>query len=903
MVTRPTDESALYSKVVYVGTSLIVLVISVYTTLYRSVEELESAVVSTSAPLDFQILDELIQANSASHLRWGTYRPGLYLGIRSRTTPNFVSAGLLWGSQLEDVSQLRHQCRQEDHLQQYGWLQHDGNNFGFQKIADQFNRLDLNTSYVRVQTEEIEGWVVRVHTAPLIPKDERLSRRKIERNKASLFFYIDLSCEDESLDLQCRQNLQNLMEIVIEPMILQLKGKEEECLQMLLQSEGYENKKLEQDMAPLTFRMQVQLKTRSNVHGVELHYAGFKDTNVINVKDRLVSLARHPGGEGSTDLNSDKEILLENFIEEGSTMIVVQAIMDIDYETFQEGDVTLDVLFNEAVSSSAADIEIGPIDSFITEKLAESSQQFDSKFEDAFHLSTKTWPDVDGVEVPFNQSLVDFAKASFSNLIGGTGYFYGSSLVQHDEKKSEIIETPMKALFTAVPSRSFFPRGFVWDEGFHQIGVSAFNNDIAQDIIAHWFGLMETDGYIAREQILGQDARRRVPSEFLVQHVEHANPPTLLLALEKMLHWYDSTKSITELKEFVRAIYPFLKRWYDWFLKTQVGPQDASFRWRGRRVSDGKLISNTLSSGLDDYPRASFSSDREMHVDLLSWMIRSSDVMAKLANYISEESDSQLFIKNSAHFFTGLDQHHWNETAQSYFDVGEHSEDGLIEYQVAIRCRNDRGQVIDATAPFQQIETKDVECPSSHPFFLFPLGDGRGGLQMLPVFVPGTTKLQHVKHVGYVSVFPLLLKVLPPDSPKLLVLLNQMTDPTHLWSPFGLRSLSTKNQFYEQENAPGDNPYWRGAIWMNINYLALDALHYYAQPSTGSPFQAQFASAYTALRANVIANVYREYERTGFLWEQYNGDINAGHRYGQGQRCHPFSGWTALVVNIMAELY
>uniref|UniRef100_H3GV13 mannosyl-oligosaccharide glucosidase n=1 Tax=Phytophthora ramorum TaxID=164328 RepID=H3GV13_PHYRM len=103
--------------------------------------------------------------------------------------------------------------------------------------------------------------------------------------------------------------------------------------------------------------------------------------------------------------------------------------------------------------------------------------------------------------------------------------------------------------------------------------------------------------------------------------------------------------------------------------------------------------------------------------------------------------------------------------------------------------------------------------------------------------LPHTTKLQHVKHVGYVSVFPLLLKVLPPNSPKLLALLKQTTGSNHLWSPFGLRSLSTQDQFYNQEKTPGDNPYCRGAIWMNMNRLALDALHHYTQQGQGKGSQ------------------------------------------------------------------
>ena len=58
--------------------------------------------------------------------------------------------------------------------------------------------------------------------------------------------------------------------------------------------------------------------------------------------------------------------------------------------------------------------------------------------------------------------------AGLSNMLGGIGYFYGSSLVRVGD---EILQTPPAALLTAVPSRSFFPRGFLWDEGFHQVAL------------------------------------------------------------------------------------------------------------------------------------------------------------------------------------------------------------------------------------------------------------------------------------------------------------------------------------------------------------------------------------------------------------------------------------------------
>jgi len=77
-----------------------------------------------------------------------------------------------------------------------------------------------------------------------------------------------------------------------------------------------------------------------------------------------------------------------------------------------------------------------------------------------------------------------------------------------------------------------------------------------------------------------------------------------------------------------------------------------------------------------------------------------------------------------------------------------------------------------------------------------------------------------VCHKGYISIFPLLLGLVPKDSPHLGALLDMISDPQHLWSDYGLRSLSKSSEFYSQ----GEN-YWRGPIWINMNYLALSSLH------------------------------------------------------------------------------
>ena len=53
---------------------------------------------------------------------------------------------------------------------------------------------------------------------------------------------------------------------------------------------------------------------------------------------------------------------------------------------------------------------------------------------------------------------------------------------------------------------------------------------------------------------------------------------------------------------------------------------------------------------------------------------------------------------------------------------------------------------------------------------------------------------------------------------------------------------------------------------------------------------------YSLLRQNIQNSILSSYHNSGFFWEHYD-DVS-----GKGTRGHPFSGWTSLIINIMAEI-
>jgi mannosyl-oligosaccharide glucosidase len=59
-------------------------------------------------------------------------------------------------------------------------------------------------------------------------------------------------------------------------------------------------------------------------------------------------------------------------------------------------------------------------------------------------------------------------------------------------------------------------------------------------------------------------------------------------------------------------------------------------------------------------------------------------------------------------------------------------------------------------------------------------------------------KPQLVPSFGYVSLFPLLTQLLPPDSPELGKQIELLRDPALTWTPHGLRSLARTASLYKQ---------------------------------------------------------------------------------------------------------
>jgi mannosyl-oligosaccharide glucosidase len=651
---------------------------------------------------------------------------------------------------------FRHTCEQGDNMKGYGWDEFDARNGGIQNIYDEGNGIDLKTMFVKIPGgNNGGGWATRVRGV--------VREGAAPDLKTTVVFYASLEGLGSLVVDNERDDLGYKGDVV-------LKGDSDglgEYKMVITEGRGFHPKSSHPSYndKPLD---------RTFVHSFTVPEEHLWQAKPILFQNLKLQIDQYLEVYGDQNAPPPWQVYtITNNPGEGNLHMIQKVF---------EGNFEFDIIFNSA--SAEKECTSQDVHGFIAQTTKSYWDRFISTYDP---------------QPPFAiEALQRFASAMFSNLIGGLGYFNGDSVVdrsyaqEYDEenegfweetaeargRRQEKLEGPSE-LFTTVPSRPFFPRGFLWDEGFHLMPIVDWDLDLTLEIVKSWFNLMDEDGWIGREQILGTEARSKVPPEFQVQYPHYANPPTLFFIVDTFIQKLASMNGTSPpAKEKLTAdlnsahlqspelavayltdLYPKLKKHYYWFRKTQFGDlksydRDAfsskeAYRWRGRTPQ------HILTSGLDDYPRPQPPHPGELHVDLMSWMGMMTKSLKNIATFLQYSDDVKELSTIKTAILRNIDDLHWSEKEKCFCD-----------------------------ATIDDYEENVLVC-----------------------------------HKGYISIFPFLTGLLDPESEKLGHILNLLGDEEELWSEFGIRSLSKQDEKYGT-----DENYWRGPIWMNMNYLAVDQL-------------------------------------------------------------------------------
>lgn len=734
---------------------------------------------------------------------WGTLNSGHYFGVKLGG-PNPIETSLIWFEHAININgglDVRHLCNQNDGIKSYSWNRHDFYNFGQQSIEDKNYR--IKTSFIKNPDNELE-WKARIEV-------ENVAGTNAISKPLSLIQYITTSHPDDKLNLI--HNDDNSIIIggfsnVVEEYVMSIKFNSDKDK---LISSGFIKGNIDKMRVPI-----------SSYIGSKLERVSVNGTSVFQLKNSRYN--RH----------------FEDLEKSGDPNI-------IGYQLNVIVPCTLEISFTQGSDESESNYKFEPA---IEAKIANFEKRFASKFK------------LNNFKLTGNQTIGELqkmSKVSLSNMLGSIGYFHGVSIIGNDPTNNRNLEPygPIE-LLTAVPSRSFFPRGFLWDEAFHNLLISHWEPKLSNIIIKSWFDIMNVNGWIPREVILGMESMNRVPREFIVQYIMNANPPAMFIVLDRMFE-----QKTLDIDTF-NHIYPRLKTWYNWFDVTQSGMKPSTYRWRGRdELSVNLLNPKTLTSGLDDYPRSSHPSPQEYHIDLRCWMTLALKTLYKFAKLKGDtEFSKEIKLKlKSLDDQSNLDRLHWSDEHKMYCDFGHNTQN--VELVKVTKYRNVQyGDGVEEFQEYQRVST-------------------------------GQPQFGCVPEFGYVSLFPLIFNLIEANSDKLGIILDRLTDPNELWSQYGIRSLSMRSRYYNKYNSEHDKPYWRGAVWINLNYLILSSLHKYSQ--IDGPYAVRCQTIFEDLRQNLVNNVLSEFTRTNYIWEQYNDQT------GQGQGSHPFTGWSSLVSMIASS--
>lgn len=697
---------------------------------------------------------------------------------------------------------LRHTVEQNDGMAMYGWSTYDARAGGTQIIQDVGNQIDITTEFVKKSGGQSAGnWALRVKGKPRNGAPADL--------KTSVVFYVGMEAKQDCAECQFEA-------------FEQVGAGEDKSIEAVNIAIKHPR------LGSAGIHIPTSVGADGRHEGTIVHTLNVTEDRLWQAKATFLDALKAQSKDQKEDGKID--VVLRNAPGSGN-MHLVQMIIHGSFE--------FDVLYSSRTATRAM-----------------TTSEMGSSIQDSVVAYRKTYAHVFTPKTPFNTPQhATFGEMMLADLLGGVGYFYGTTKVDTskkaiyaentgkfwektgDAKKHAVPETkgPYE-LFTHTPARSVFPRGFLWDEGFHLLPVLEWDVDLAMEVVQSWLKTMDDDGWIAREQAVGAEAENGAPLYAITQYPQIANPPTMFLVVSRFIdilqgktkyYGHESTLLKPEAgKKFVKQLYPLLKKHYEWWRKSQSGDIEIhsvpsanlneGYRWRGRMPEEN------LASGLDDYPRPEPPDMTELHVDALCWVGVMSRTLEKIAFFTEATHDAFTYQNHIRGVKTNLETIHWEDKQNAYCDT-----------------------------------------------------------------VVRDDKHTYVCHKGYVSLFPFMTGFLDANHANLDATLRLLRDPNHLWTDHGIKSLSQEDKKY----GVGEN-YWRSPIWINMNYMILTQLLSLAK--TPGPHQERCKNVYIELRRNIVHTVFSSWLETGYAWEQY--DPVGGH----GQRTQHFTGWTSLVVLIMA---
>jgi hypothetical protein len=193
----------------------------------------------------------------------------------------------------------------------------------------------------------------------------------------------------------------------------------------------------------------------------------------------------------------------------------------------------------------------------------------------------------------------------------------------------------MKCTWTT-PDRTPHRKMWLWDSGFHAMGIKYFDKVWAEDAIKAVLEYQREDGFIAH--MMDPDKCSDI-----------TQPPVLAWAVWDV---YQTAKD----KSFLEYSFPKLKLFLEWIEKNRDANHNGLFEWV-----------HGDESGMDNSPR--FDSVKTFDaVDFSCFMVNDYYYMSEIAREIGKKNEAESFLKKKNSLIDNINKNLWDEDRRFYFD-------------------------------------------------------------------------------------------------------------------------------------------------------------------------------------------------------------------------------------------